>query len=123
VVDLEFYVGTSGWFYSWNEKRNLDWYIVNSGLNAVELNASFYRFPFPNMINSWATKGKGLRWSIKVNRLITHTFKFSDRVWESWRKFYDLFTPLDRLIGCMEEPSGMPIFIAMKNYMEYLRKS
>jgi len=94
VSDLEFYVGTSGWFYSWNEKRNFDWYVANSGLNAVELNASFYRFPFPNMIKSWAMKGKSLRWSIKVNRLITHTFKFSDRALESWRRFHDLFTPM-----------------------------
>ncbi len=31
VVDLEYYVGTSGWFYPWNEERNLDWYVANSG--------------------------------------------------------------------------------------------
>jgi len=95
VEALEFYVGTSGWFYSWNEKRNFDWYMANSGLNAVELNASFYRFPFPNMVTSWAKKGEGLRWSIKVNRLITHTFKFSERSYQPWKKFHNLFTPLE----------------------------
>jgi len=95
---LEFYVGTSGWFYSWNEKRNLDWYMTNSGLNAVELNASFYRFPFPNIVKSWAQKGKDLRWAVKVNRLITHTFKFSDRAYESWQKFRRLFLPLEPII-------------------------
>ena len=95
MVDLEYYVGTSGWFYPWNEERNLNWYVANSGLNAVELNASFYRFPFPNMVKSWARKGEGLRWSIKVNRLITHTFKFSDRALQSWKKFQNLFTPLE----------------------------
>ena len=92
---MEFYVGTSGWFYSWNEKRNLEWYVTNSGLNAVELNASFYRFPFPTMIKSWSMRGKGLRWSIKVNRFITHTFKFGERAFLSWKKFYNLFTPLE----------------------------
>lgn len=95
---MEFYVGTSGWFYVWNDKRNLDWYATNSGLNAVELNAIFYRFPFPNMVRSWAQKGKDLRWAIKVNRLITHTFKFSDRAYESWQKFRRLFLPLEPII-------------------------
>ena len=98
VGDLDSYVGTSGWSYAWNEKRNIDWYVANSGLNAVELNASFYRFPFPTMIKSWAAKGEGLRWSIKVNRLITHAFKFSDRALQSWKKFQSLFTPLESSI-------------------------
>jgi uncharacterized protein YecE (DUF72 family) len=95
---LEFYVGTSGWSYTWNEGRNFDWYIGNSGLNAVELNASFYRFPFPSMVKSWTRKGEDLRWSIKVNRLITHTFKLSDRAFQSWKKFHDLFMPLESSI-------------------------
>jgi len=97
-VRMEFFVGTSGWYYSWNEERNFDWYIANSGLNAVELNASFYRFPFPNMVKSWAKKGENLRWSIKVNRLITHTFKFNYRAFQSWKKFHNLFMPLEPCI-------------------------
>jgi len=92
---MEFFVGTSGWFYFWNKDGSLDWYVANSGLNAVELNMSFYRFPFPNMVKSWVRKGKNLRWSIKVNRLITHRFKFGDRAFESWRRFNDLFMPLE----------------------------
>jgi uncharacterized protein YecE (DUF72 family) len=92
---MEFYVGTSGWMYSWNLKGTLDWYLENSGLNSVELNASFYRFPFPTQVNSWATKGGKLRWTIKVNRLITHQFKFSERGFASWQKFAELFKPLD----------------------------
>lgn len=94
-LNLECYVGTSGWFYSWNEGGSLDWYVSNSGLNAVELNASFYRFPYPNMVKSWAGKCGGLRWSVKVNRLVTHTFKFNDRAFDSWEKFRNLFKPLD----------------------------
>jgi uncharacterized protein YecE (DUF72 family) len=95
VINIKFFVGTSGWCYSWNEDRNFDWFVANSGLNAVELNASFYRFPFPNVVRSWASKGKELRWSIKVNRLITHTFKFSDRAFQSWKKFHNIFMPLE----------------------------
>jgi len=59
---MEIFVGTSGWMYSWNKGGNFDWYIQNSNLNAVELNASFYRFPFPNQIIGWSKKGRNLRW-------------------------------------------------------------
>jgi len=92
---MNVFIGTSGWMYSWNDGNNLDWYLENSGLNSVELNASYYRFPFPNQVNSWATKGKKLRWAIKVNRLITHLFKFSDKGFSSWQKFRELFRPMD----------------------------
>jgi uncharacterized protein YecE (DUF72 family) len=84
--------------YSWNSGGSLDWYLNNSGLNSVELNASFYRFPFPNQVKSWATKGTKLRWAIKVNRLITHNYKFSEKGFSSWQKFTDLFKPLDPCI-------------------------
>jgi hypothetical protein len=30
MVKMEFFVGTSGWYYSWNEERNFDWYVANS---------------------------------------------------------------------------------------------
>lgn len=92
------FVGTSGWYYGWNPKKNFDWFRENSGLNAVELNASFYRFPFPNQVKSWAKKGKKFHWSIKVNRLITHVFKFSERSLSTWKKFQKLFSPLDESI-------------------------
>ncbi len=92
---MKFFVGTSGWYYSWNEERSFDWFIANSGLNAVELNASFYRFPSRNAVNSWSKKGKKIRWSIKVNRLITHNFKFNERALQLWHNFRELLEPLD----------------------------
>ena len=95
---MEICVGTSGWLYDWNLGGNFDWFVENSGLNAVELNASFYRFPFPNVVRAWARKGKGIRWAIKVNRLITHVFKFSDRGLGTWEKFERLLEPMDELI-------------------------
>ncbi|MGQ9464289.1 MAG: DUF72 domain-containing protein [bacterium] len=95
---MKFFVGTSGWYYDWNNDLNLDWYINNSKLNAVELNASFYRFPFPNQIKSWVKKGENLRWAIKVSRLITHQFKFSEKGIEVWQRFYDLFSAMEDLI-------------------------
>ncbi|MBC7194592.1 MAG: DUF72 domain-containing protein [Caldisericia bacterium] len=95
---MEIFVGTSGWMYSWNKKGNLDWYIENSNLNAVELNASFYRFPFENQIKGWSKKGENLRWSIKVHRLITHKFKLNEEAKISFRKFIELFKPMEEMI-------------------------
>lgn len=92
------FVGTSGWYYDWNEEKTLDWYVCNSGLNAIELNASFYRFPFPNQVKSWARKGHSLRWVIKVNRLITHRLRFSEKAHEVWRRFYGQFSVMSELI-------------------------
>lgn len=93
------FVGTSGWYYSWNPEKKLEWYWKNSGLNTVELNASFYRFPFPNQIKKWAQLKKGLRWSIKVSKFITHIYKFSpQKSISTWEKFRQLFQPMDKLI-------------------------
>ncbi len=125
---MECFVGTSGWFYSWNPKRSLDWFVRYSGLNAVELNMSFYRFPFPNMVRSWATKGKDLSWAVKVNRLITHRFKFRERTFELWEKFQKLFSPIDSNVDFYlfqlppsMTPKAIPVieeFIAKTNLKE-----
>ena len=92
---MKVFVGTSGWSYGWNKGGNLDWYIRNSGLNAVELNASFYRFPYTNQVAGWAGKSTELRWCVKVHRFVTHQYKFNDTAREIWQKFLDLFSPLD----------------------------
>lgn len=95
---MEVYVGTSGWLYDWNEGASLDWYIEESGLNAVELNASFYRFPFRNQVASWSRKGQKISWVVKVHRSITHIRRMSEKAIDIWFKFYDLFKPMDHLI-------------------------
>lgn len=92
------FVGTSGWLYDWNVGGNFDWYLKFSGLNIVELNMSFYRFPFRNQINSWVKKNKGMRWIIKVHRSITHYRKLSRESYNVWFKFRELFKPLDSKI-------------------------
>jgi len=95
---MQIFVGTSGWYYDWNEGSTLDWYMENSGLNSIELNASFYRFPFPNQVRSWAKKGIPLHWVVKMNRLITHQFKFSDRAIGTGKKFFYLFSVMSDMI-------------------------
>ncbi|RLG49850.1 MAG: DUF72 domain-containing protein [Thermoproteota archaeon] len=94
---MELYVGTSGWSYVWNPD-GFKWYARSSGLNAVELNASFYRFPFPSQVKGWSKQGRGLRWAVKVHRSITHFRKMGGRAFETWRKFKKLFEPLDDVI-------------------------
>lgn len=94
---MKIYIGTSGWTYDWNPD-GFRWYAENANLNAVELNASFYRFPFPNQIKSWIRRSKDIRWAIKVHRSITHYRKFSKKSLEIWQKFYKLFKPMDELI-------------------------
>ncbi|MCD6592292.1 MAG: DUF72 domain-containing protein [Thaumarchaeota archaeon] len=95
----QIFIGTSGWMYDWNLESSLDWYIANSGLNAIELNASFYRFPYPNQVKSWARKGRRLSWSIKVHRAITHASRLSQKAIKTWERFHRLFNPLNNIIS------------------------
>jgi uncharacterized protein YecE (DUF72 family) len=91
----ETYIGTSGWSYDWNLGNSLEWYITESRLNAIELNMSFYRFPYPNMVKSWATKGNNLAWVIKVHRSITHFQKLNQNAVDRFQRFKTLFAPLE----------------------------
>lgn len=91
-------MGTSGWVYDWNEGGTLDWYVEHSGLNAVELNASFYRFPFPSQVKAWSRKGSKLRWSVKVHRSITHVRRMSASALDVWGRFRERLAPLDSLV-------------------------
>jgi len=87
-------VGTSGWSYAWNPD-GLEWYVRNSGLNAVELNSSFYRFPFRSMIRGWSRRTE-LRWSVKVHRSITHSRMMrTPGSTEVLLRFLELFRPMD----------------------------
>jgi len=95
---MKAYVGTSGWLYDWNPNNSLDWYVKYSGLNAVELNASFYRIPYPSQIRSWSSKGRNLRWSVKVSQYITHYYRLSGKALEVWDRFAEIFKPMDNLI-------------------------
>ncbi|MGC8974907.1 MAG: DUF72 domain-containing protein [Thermoprotei archaeon] len=94
----EIFVGTSGWVYDWNLGSTLDWYVEFSGLNAVELNASFYRFPYKNQVLGWSRRGSKLRWSVKVHRSVTHASKMSERALDTWFRFSELFKPLEESI-------------------------
>jgi uncharacterized protein YecE (DUF72 family) len=95
---MNIYIGTSGWSYFWNPKKNLQWYVENTPFNAVEVNSTFYRFPFESFIKSWAKYGEKLRFVIKVHRSITHLYKLNNEAKEQWYKFKNYFLPLDNFI-------------------------
>ncbi len=96
---MEVYVGTSGWLYDWNLGGSFEWYLGYSGLNAVELNASFYRFPFKSQIIGWARRSGGkLRWSVKVHRSVSHYRRLGGDSIEVFLRFKDLFAPLEDAI-------------------------
>ena len=126
---LKAYVGTSGWVYDWNPD-GFDWYLRNSGLNAVELNASFYRFPFPNQVRSWARKtgacGRGLRWAVKVSRLVTHVHMLNEKALRPWRAFLKLFKPLDKYVSfylLQLPPRARPTDAFVSRAEAFLRKA
>jgi len=98
IKKMEIYVGTSGWYYDWNEGKNFDWFVKNSKLNSVELNVSFYRFPFPTYVKSWVKKCKNIRFAIKVHRKITHILRLKEEALEIWQDFKKLFLPLENKI-------------------------
>ena len=83
-------IGTSGYTYSWNEKRPspFTWY-VKQGFNSVEINASYYRFPMESWVNTWrASAPQDFTFSIKVNRSITDYLRLKgERSLDLWNRF------------------------------------
>jgi uncharacterized protein YecE (DUF72 family) len=96
-----FLVGTSGYVYSWNKGKTnkFDWYL-SQGFNSVEINGSFYRFPTENWTSIWKKSStKGFKFSIKVNRAITHYTRLKgNKSVNLWRNFRKTLEPIrDRI--------------------------
>jgi uncharacterized protein YecE (DUF72 family) len=67
---------------------------VNQGFNSVEINASYYRFPTEDWINTWLSAApEHFSFSIKVNRYITDYTQLkgekSVQLWNKFRKTLD----------------------------------
>lgn len=80
-------IGTSGWSYdNWKgdfypdgmSKNNyLEYYIKQ--FNSVEVNATFYRLPFENIVKGWRNKAPNdFSYSVKGYRRITHYNKLKN---------------------------------------------
>ncbi len=93
---MRFWVGTSGYTYWWNKGRDrLAWYI-SQGFNTVEVNSTFYSFPFSSSVKAWSRAPQGFMFSIKVHRLITHYTRLSSS--DTWVKFKERLSPINERI-------------------------
>lgn len=74
-------IGTSGWVYKhwaesfypkdWPKKDEFLFYAQH--FPTVEINATFYRLPFENMVKGWRNKApEGFLFAVKGSRFITH---------------------------------------------------
>jgi len=106
---MNIHIGCSGWFYShWRgifypaqEPTTRLWFAYYANVfRTVELNAPFYRWPKPATIRRWKREAPaGFRYSVKVNRTITHERRMvrTRRLVESYYRIAD--TLGDRM-GC-----------------------
>lgn len=78
------YIGTSGWYYDhWENvlyppgtSKSDRFLIYQKKFNAVEINATFYRIPFPNVVKGWYKKAPpDFKFVAKAHRQITHQLK------------------------------------------------
>ncbi len=107
--DSNIFVGTSGWTYDdWDGAfypkgvsgaERLSYYAER--FDTVEVNATFYRFPAPNMIKSWNTRlGENFHLLLKGHRRITHYRKLKD-VEDTLGGFLDRAGQLERLVALL----------------------
>lgn len=97
------YLGTSGWSYDhWvgnfypKDLKKGDWLkFYSEKFNTVEVNASFYRLPFKNMVKGWKKKTPDdFLLTFKGSNLITHKKKLKDSE-KYLDKFYSRFEMLE----------------------------
>jgi|BEDMetMinimDraft_2_1075160.scaffolds.fasta_scaffold00027_27 Uncharacterized conserved protein len=93
-------IGTSGYNYFWNKGKPtpFKWYI-KQGFNTVEINATFYSFPYKSWIKSWLDSPDYFDFSIKVNRTITHYSRLSQKGIELFSKFKNSLNEIEDKIS------------------------
>lgn len=103
------YFGCSGWSYNhWvdtfypNDLERREWLVFYSRyFNSVEVNSTFYRFPFKNVVKDWYNKTPSdFTFTLKANRLITHVNKLKD-VDSLLDSFYSITGLLEEKLGCI----------------------
>jgi uncharacterized protein YecE (DUF72 family) len=128
---LEAIIGTSGWWYDhWQglfypsqmEKR--DWFnYYAKSFNTVEINSSFYRLPFENMVKGWAKKApEGFKFTLKMWRRVTHYKRLKD-VKDDLHIFFTRIKPLEKNLGAIlyQLPPSLPIDLALlENFLKML---
>lgn len=125
------YLGTSGWSYeNWRgdfyprgtgKSDMLDFYVTH--FDSVEINATFYRLPFENMVKGWNNRvPEHFRYSVKGSRQITHYNKLSD-VEEYLGRFLDRIAGLGPHLGSVFwqlPPSFKKDRVRLEQFLELL---
>jgi uncharacterized protein YecE (DUF72 family) len=105
----KFHVGCSGWSYEgWVDKfypadlKQGEWLgHYAQHFNTVEVNMSFYRFPFKNMLKGWYNRTpKDFLFTLKANRMITHVKKLQGTE-DLLASFYSLADLLKEKLACV----------------------
>jgi uncharacterized protein YecE (DUF72 family) len=101
------HIGTSGWFYKgWSgafypedlaPSQWLTFYARH--FSTVEINSTFYRLPFQNMVKGWRQRApEGFTFAVKGSRRITHLKKLVD-IADDLNKFIDRVSELGEYLG------------------------
>lgn len=107
--NVEVIIGTSGWWYEhWvgpfypSEMEKKDWFFhYANSFDSVEINSSFYRLPFKNIVKGWAKKApEKFRYTLKMWRRITHFKKLKD-IKEDLEVFFTRIRPLEKNLGAI----------------------
>lgn len=124
-------IGTSGWWYEhWREKfyppdlKKNQWFkYYIKFFESVEVNSSFYRLPFPNVVKGWARKAPPeFRFTLKMWRRVTHLKKLKD-VEEDVKRFMQRISPLRDNLGAILyqlPPSVKCNLNLLKNFIKQL---
>lgn len=93
-------IGTSGYSYSWNKGKPTPfaWYLAQ-GFKTVEINASFYRFPYQSWIKTWGIAPKDFDFAIKVHRSITHYSRLEGEASELFNRFRNTLKDIEDKIS------------------------
>ncbi|MDX1672257.1 MAG: DUF72 domain-containing protein [Balneolaceae bacterium] len=119
----DLFIGTSGWSYDeWvgdfypdrtSKSDMLEEYVTH--FNSVEINATFYRLPFENMVKGWHNKApENFTYAVKGSRQITHYDKLDtdhkqiDRLHDRMKQLGDHLGPfLWQLPPSLERDDGL----------------
>jgi uncharacterized protein YecE (DUF72 family) len=103
----DFFIGTSGWsyrhwkglFYPEDLEAGAQLPFYQQQFNTVEINVSFYRLPFENLVKRWAKIAPpGFLYSLKASRTITHLKKLKDAA-EPVKRLFERIAPLREHLG------------------------
>jgi len=106
---MEIILGTSGWWYEhWRgkfyppEMNKNEWFNYYAKFfDSVEINSSFYRLPFSNMVKGWANKAPpGFKFTLKMWRRVTHLKKLKD-IEKDMEIFMSRISPLKDSLGAI----------------------